>query len=99
VPIHLESAQLDHSRKQFAHYGLDLVNGKVVNNLEVPARPKWVPGLGSVDEKEMQSQAGVLEPAMSKIKGIQFATEAAITVRHSVATGPRVASTYICMSP
>jgi T-complex protein 1 subunit alpha len=38
--------------------GLDLVNGKVRNNLK----------------------AGVLEPAMSKIKSLKFATEAAITI-------------------
>lgn len=37
---------------------MDLVNGKVRNNLK----------------------AGVLEPAMSKVKAIQFATEAAITI-------------------
>jgi len=40
------------------HSGLDLVNGRVRNNL----------------------QAGVLEPAMSKIKSLKFATEAAITI-------------------
>ncbi len=33
---------------------------------------------------EIRLQAGVLEPAMSKIKGIQFATEAAITVSCSL---------------
>lgn len=38
--------------------GLDLVNGKTVNNLE----------------------AGVVEPAMSKVKSLRFATEAAITL-------------------
>jgi T-complex protein 1 subunit alpha len=40
------------------HSGLDLINGKVRNNLH----------------------AGVLEPAMSKIKSLKFATEAAITI-------------------
>jgi len=40
------------------HTGLDLMNGKVRNNLK----------------------AGVLEPAMSKVKSLKFATEAAITV-------------------
>lgn len=38
--------------------GLDLVAGKVVNNLE----------------------RGVVEPAISKIKSLRFATEAAITI-------------------
>lgn len=38
--------------------GLDLVNGKVKNNLD----------------------KGVLEPMVSKIKCIRFATEAAITI-------------------
>jgi T-complex protein 1 subunit alpha len=38
--------------------GLDLVNGKIRDNLD----------------------AGVLEPAMSKVKMIKFATEAAITI-------------------
>jgi T-complex protein 1 subunit alpha len=40
------------------HTGLDLVNGKVRNNLK----------------------AGVLEPAMSKVKSFKFAVEAAITI-------------------
>jgi T-complex protein 1 subunit alpha len=40
------------------HTGLDLMNGKVRNNLK----------------------AGVLEPAMSKVKSLKFATEAAITI-------------------
>lgn len=40
------------------HSGLDLVAGKVCNNLE----------------------RGVVEPALSKIKSIRFATEAAITI-------------------
>eukprot|EP01087_Luapelamoeba_hula_P015709 TRINITY_DN4720_c0_g1_i1.p1 TRINITY_DN4720_c0_g1~~TRINITY_DN4720_c0_g1_i1.p1 ORF type:complete len:554 (+),score=107.82 TRINITY_DN4720_c0_g1_i1:64-1725(+) len=52
------AAQSDDKKKDFAMCGLDLVAGKVRNNL----------------------QAGVLEPSMSKIKAIQFATEAAITI-------------------
>jgi len=52
------AAQTDDKKKDFAMCGLDLVAGKVRNNL----------------------QAGVLEPSMSKIKAIQFATEAAITI-------------------
>jgi len=38
--------------------GLDLLNGKVRDNLK----------------------AGVLEPAMSKVKSLKFATEAAVTI-------------------
>lgn len=38
--------------------GLDLMNGKVRDNLK----------------------AGVLEPAMSKVKSLKFATEAAVTI-------------------
>lgn len=45
-------------RKEFKYSGLDLINGKIRNNLK----------------------AGVLEPAMSKIKSLKFATEAAITI-------------------
>lgn len=48
----------DESKKELKHSGLDLVNGKIRNNLK----------------------AGVLEPAMSKIKSLKFATEAAITI-------------------
>jgi len=51
-------AQTDPEKKHMAQYGLDLVEGKVRNNIE----------------------CGVLEPAMSKTKMIQFATEAAITI-------------------
>uniref|UniRef100_A0A7R9V3D1 T-complex protein 1 subunit alpha n=1 Tax=Chlamydomonas euryale TaxID=1486919 RepID=A0A7R9V3D1_9CHLO len=51
-------AQTSADAKGFAQMGLDLVEGKVRNNVE----------------------AGVLEPAMSKVKMIQFATEAAITI-------------------
>jgi len=48
----------DEKKKELRHSGLDLVNGKVRNNLT----------------------AGVLEPTMSKIKSLKFATEAAITI-------------------
>eukprot|EP00877_Chromochloris_zofingiensis_P001895 jgi/Chrzof1/11706/Cz06g06090.t1 len=52
------TAQTNADKKHLAHFGLDLQEGKVRNNVE----------------------AGVLEPAMSKTKMIQFATEAAITI-------------------
>lgn len=45
-------------KKAYMNTGLDLITGKVRNNLK----------------------AGVLEPAMSKVKSIRFAVEAAITV-------------------
>lgn len=48
----------DESKKELKHSGLDLITGKVRNNLK----------------------AGVLEPAISKIKSLKFATEAAITI-------------------
>jgi len=48
----------DQSKKDLKYSGLDLMEGKVRNNLA----------------------AGVLEPAMSKIKSLKFATEAAITI-------------------
>ncbi len=48
----------DEGKKALKHSGLDLVNGKVRNNLK----------------------AGVLEPAMSKVKSLKFATEAAVTI-------------------
>lgn len=48
----------DTEKKDLINSGLDLVNGKVRNNLK----------------------AGVLEPAMSKVKSLKFATEAAITI-------------------
>lgn len=48
----------DESKKELKHSGLDLISGKVRNNLK----------------------AGVLEPAISKIKSLKFATEAAITI-------------------
>lgn len=44
--------------KDIQHTGLDLINGKIRNNLK----------------------EGVLEPLVSKIKSIKFATEAAITI-------------------
>jgi len=55
---HHNAAQTDASKKTFANCGLDLVGGRVRNNLE----------------------AGVLEPAMAKVKMMQSATEAAITI-------------------
>lgn len=48
----------DETKKELKYSGLDLVNGKVRNNLK----------------------AGVLEPAISKVKSLRFATEAAITI-------------------
>jgi T-complex protein 1 subunit alpha len=56
---HAKAQQTDDEKyQQLKHCGLDLVNGKIRNNL----------------------QAGVLEPAISKVKSIKFATEAAITI-------------------
>lgn len=52
------TAQSQPDKKSLSQCGLDLINGKVVNNVE----------------------AGVLEPALSKTKMIQFATEAALTI-------------------
>ena len=48
----------DEKKKELKYSGLDLVNGKIRNNVN----------------------AGVLEPTMSKIKSLKFATEAAITI-------------------
>jgi len=48
----------DEDKKDLKYTGLDLLNGKVRNNLK----------------------AGVLEPSMSKVKALKFATEAAITI-------------------
>ena len=48
----------DTEKKEYNFCGLDLMNGKVRNNLK----------------------AGILEPAMSKVKSLKFATEAAITI-------------------
>jgi T-complex protein 1 subunit alpha len=52
------ASQTDAKKAEYKYTGLDLVRGKVRNNLN----------------------AGVLEPAMSKVKMIRFATEAAITI-------------------
>jgi len=52
------AAQTDSTKKHYAHYGLDLKNGKLIDNIE----------------------GGVVEPMISKVKSIQFATEAAITI-------------------
>ena len=46
------------TKKDLKYSGLDLINGKVRNNVK----------------------AGVLEPAISKVKSLKFATEAAITI-------------------
>jgi len=53
-----KAAPEDKEKKDLSYSGLDLMNGKVRNNLK----------------------AGVLEPAMSKVKSLKFATEAAITI-------------------
>ncbi|CAM9647179.1 unnamed protein product, partial [Laminaria digitata] len=45
-------------KTEYRHYGLELVEGKVRDNLS----------------------CGVVEPAISKIKSLRFATEAAITI-------------------
>jgi len=56
---HAKAQTADEEKYQQLKYcGLDLLNGKVRNNL----------------------QAGVLEPMVSKIKSLKFATEAAITI-------------------
>jgi len=52
------TAQTDEKMKHLKYRGLDLVAGKIRDNLA----------------------AGVVEPAMSKIKQLQFATEAAVTI-------------------
>jgi len=52
------AAQADEGNADLRFHGLDLVAGKVINNLK----------------------AGVVEPAMSKVKSLRFATEAAITI-------------------
>jgi len=51
-------SQQDESKKHLNRTGLDLVDGKIRDNIT----------------------AGVIEPALTKIKYIQFATEAAITI-------------------
>ena len=53
-----EGADQDPKKSQLKYSGLELMNGKVRNNLS----------------------NGVIEPAMSKVKSLKFATEAAITV-------------------
>jgi len=53
-----KAAPEDKEKRELAHSGLDLVLGKVRNNVK----------------------AGVLEPSMSKVKSLKFATEAAITI-------------------
>lgn len=55
---HHYASQTDTTKKDLSKSGLDLLNGKIRNNLE----------------------AGVVEPAMGKVKCLQFATEAAITI-------------------
>jgi len=52
------ASQTDPSKKHLQYRGLDLVQGKIRDNLA----------------------CGVVEPAMSKIKQLQFATEAAVTI-------------------
>jgi T-complex protein 1 subunit alpha len=52
------ASQQSEEKSELRFMGLDLVNGKTVNNLK----------------------AGVVEPAMSKVKSLRFATEAAITL-------------------
>lgn len=51
-------AYTNDTKKAYARYGLELIEGKVVDNVE----------------------AGVLEPALTKMKILQFATEAATTI-------------------
>lgn len=52
------AAQVNPAKVAYAHYGLDLSNGVIRDNIA----------------------AGVLEPALAKLKILQFATEAAITI-------------------
>lgn len=52
------TSQTDPQKRNLQFRGLDLVNGKIRDNMA----------------------AGVVEPAMSKIKQLQFATEAAVTI-------------------
>merc|ERR1711998_662709 len=52
------TSQTDPGKRHLQNRGLDLVNGKIRDNMA----------------------AGVVEPAMSKIKQLQFATEAAVTI-------------------
>ena len=53
-----KAAEDDTKKRNLIFSGLDLINGKVRDNLK----------------------AGVLEPTMSKVKSLKFATEAAITI-------------------
>eukprot|EP01118_Nematostelium_gracile_P005128 TRINITY_DN1616_c0_g1_i2.p1 TRINITY_DN1616_c0_g1~~TRINITY_DN1616_c0_g1_i2.p1 ORF type:complete len:365 (-),score=138.21 TRINITY_DN1616_c0_g1_i2:31-984(-) len=55
---HHNIAQTDPTKKELRFSGLDLISGKIRNNMDY----------------------GVLEPAISKIKSIKFAVEAAITI-------------------
>lgn len=55
---HHNTSQSDASKRDLRFSGLDLLEGKVRDNLE----------------------AGVVEPAISKVKSLRFATEAAITI-------------------
>ncbi|RLO06752.1 hypothetical protein DYB28_002416, partial [Aphanomyces astaci] len=55
---HHNTSQTDVAQTDLRFSGLDLLQGKVRNNLV----------------------AGVVEPAISKIKSLRFATEAAITI-------------------
>lgn len=55
---HASQTSDDQSKRELKHYGLDLLNGKVRNNMI----------------------AGVLEPALSKVKSLKFAIEAAIAI-------------------
>ena len=58
VSLTLQHTAQDAEKSQMKYYGLDLIKGKIRNNLEF----------------------GVVEPAISKIKSLRFATEAAITI-------------------
>lgn len=53
-----KASQEDPDKKKFARFGLDLIEGKLRDNVD----------------------AGVLEPSFSKIKSIQLATEAAMSI-------------------
>jgi T-complex protein 1 subunit alpha len=70
------AAQTDESRADLRHSGLDLVTGAVRNNL-VRLYPCT---LLVVNVDAFIQDAGVVEPAISKVKSIRFATEAAITI-------------------
>ena len=52
------TSQSVEGKEDYRFYGLDLMNGKIINNME----------------------KGVIEPAISKIKSLRFATEAAISI-------------------